>query len=747
MTTVVSNSFKVFNVDNFINSFSNNSYYLFTGFAIPYEDDNFPPAIGDCPKDVTLDVHDYMISGKRLSATDVVKMINRYDWVSGEVYDQYTHDNSSLNNARFYVLVNEGASYSVFKCLSNNNGAPSTSSPTISGTSTNNNIYSTIDGYQWKFMYQITASNFNKFATVDYIPVYANNDVSNNAVSGSIDFISVVSAGNNYASYTSGTLQTVFVNSNTLNFKLESSSSSNSNFYTDSAMKIVSGTGAGQQRKITAYDGINRIITIDSEFSPAPTTASTYAISPLVNIVGDGSGAVARALVNASTNSISSIEITTQGNGYTYASASVTGNTGAIGISSANVKVIISPQGGHGSNAELELGAKYLGISTTFDSSVSVNKIINENDFRSIGVIQNPLFSNVVIDISSATGTFVTGNVVVLYQSVSIANVVITNPGSGYLTNAAITVVNGTTGGTGLSANAEANTTGKIELVNVVNHGSGYLFNPTATVAAPASQSFNGNSGVSNTNDFITISGNIFQNNDFISYFTATGNTVVSGLANDTAYYVVSSNSTGVKLSSTVGGSALNLTSGVTETGHFLRGNTATVLPVINFTNTAIATGTVVTANSSQIKLTNVNGLFVQDVYIYGKTNGLSAFANSITQPSTYFDTTTKILGTLTSGSFIEDEVVTQLTTGASGRVYFANSTVLRLVNAEGSFNSSSLINGQTSAAQWTPAANSTTITGSDVVKDNGNVLYVENFTPISKTVNQTETFKLVFGF
>jgi len=747
MTTVVSNSFKVFNTDNFINSFSNNSYYLFTGFAIPYDDDNSPPTIGDCPKDINLDVHDYMINGKKLSTTDVVKMINRYDWVNGEVYDQYTHDNSSLNDARFYVSVNEGASYSVFKCLSNNNGAPSTSSPTISGTSPADDIYSTVDGYQWKFMYQITGANYTKFATTDHIPVYANSQVSGNAISGSIDFISIVSAGNNYASYTSGTLQTIFVDNNTLKFKIESAASSNSNFYTNSAVKIISGTGAGQQKSITAYDGVNRVITIDSEFTTAPTTASTYEISPLVTITGDGSGAVARAVVNASTNSISSIEINSRGSGYTYGTAIVTGNTGAIGVSSANVEVIISPQGGHGSNAELELGAKYLGISTTFDSSLSVNKVINENDFRSIGVIQNPLFSNVVIAISSATGTFVAGEEVVLYESVSIADVVITNPGSGYLTNAAITVVNGTTGGTGLSANAEANTTGKIELVNVVAHGSGYLFNPTATVAAPANQSFNGNSGVSNTNDFITVSGNIFQNNDYITYFTATGNTAVSGLTNSTSYYVVSSNSTGVKLSLTISGSAINLTSGVTETGHFLRGNTATVLPVINFTNTAIATGTVVTANTSQVKLTNVNGLFVQDVYIYGETNGHRAFANSITQPSTYFDTTTKILGTLTSGSFIEDEVVTQVTTGASGRVYFANNTVLRLVNVEGSFNSSSLINGQTSAGQWTPAANSTTVTSSDVVRDNGNVLYVENFTPITKSTSQTETFKLVFGF
>ena len=85
MTTLTTSNFKISNIDNFINSFSNNSFYLFTGFAIPYTQDNTPPVIGDCPQDVTLDVHDYMINGKRLTSTDVVKMIKRYDWVSGTI--------------------------------------------------------------------------------------------------------------------------------------------------------------------------------------------------------------------------------------------------------------------------------------------------------------------------------------------------------------------------------------------------------------------------------------------------------------------------------------------------------------------------------------------------------------------------------------------------------------------------------------------------------------------------------------
>jgi hypothetical protein len=90
---------------------------------------------------------------------------------------------------------------------------------------------------------------------------------------------------------------------------------------------------------------------------------------------------------------------------------------------------------------------------------------------------------------------------------------------------------------------------------------------------------------------------------------------------------------------------------------------------------------------------------------------------------------------------------VIQTVTNAYGRVYFANSSVIRLVNTEGSFSSTGLITGQTSTAQWTPSGTSTTVTPSDVVKDRGSVLYVENFSPITKSASQTETFKLIFEF
>jgi len=83
---------------------------------------------------------------------------------------------------------------------------------------------------------------------------------------------------------------------------------------------------------------------------------------------------------------------------------------------------------------------------------------------------------------------------------------------------------------------------------------------------------FNANTQVDGTNEFITLSGgNPFSNNDIVLYTVAAGNTAVTGLTTATSYYVVSSNSTGVKLSSSLNGDVINLTpSTVSETGHTL---------------------------------------------------------------------------------------------------------------------------------------------------------------------------------
>lgn len=158
----------------------------------------------------------------------------------------------------------------------------------------------------------------------------------------------------------------------------------------------------------------------------------------------------------------------------------------------------------------------------------------------------------------------------------SVTEFILTFAGSGYSANATITVGGNATG------NAEAFANGRIKIVNLTDGGSSYTVSPSVTIAAPTAQSFNANSAVTDATDFIALSPNPFINNDIVTYLVAAGNTALTNLANASAYYIVSANSTGVKLASTAGGSAIDLTKGLTETGHSLTGQRATAAAVIS---------------------------------------------------------------------------------------------------------------------------------------------------------------------
>jgi hypothetical protein len=71
------------------------------------------------------------------------------------------------------------------------------------------------------------------------------------------------------------------------------------------------------------------------------------------------------------------------------------------------------------------------------------------------------------------------------------------------------------------------------------------------------------------------ITPNPFANGDIVRYTTATANTVVQGLANNTNYFVVQTSSTKIKLATTVNGTPINITantvaSGDATSGHYL---------------------------------------------------------------------------------------------------------------------------------------------------------------------------------
>jgi len=95
------------------------------------------------------------------------------------------------------------------------------------------------------------------------------------------------------------------------------------------------------------------------------------------------------------------------------------------------------------------------------------------------------------------------------------------------------------------------------------------------TITSKTPATFNSNTSVNSTEDFITLTvPHYFSDGDAVLYTTNTGNTALTGITNNTTYYITSSNTTGVKLASNTlnaaTGIANNITKSVTESGHNL---------------------------------------------------------------------------------------------------------------------------------------------------------------------------------
>lgn len=165
----------------------------------------------------------------------------------------------------------------------------------------------------------------------------------------------------------------------------------------------------------------------------------------------------------------------------------------------------------------------------------------------------------------------------------AVREVTFTSYGSGYTANATATFSGGTGNTVAVSGNAHV-TAGKVDAILLANNGAGFLTPPTLVISAPTAITFNALTAVSNTNDTIAIStaNTTWAVGDRLNYRVAAGNTAIGGLANNTNYYVSFANTTTIALAATSGGANVDLTAGVSETGHSITGVTATAVPFLS---------------------------------------------------------------------------------------------------------------------------------------------------------------------
>jgi len=220
MPAIITDKFRIHNSEQFQEAFSEtsgNTMYLGIGrpqaFATATRGDGRTNNEGTdtaplTPADNLNAQHfpfDDLMAAKKISASDVAFAIPRRNWTTGTTYDIYRHDYgeyatgtttaitanggaSTLHDSAFYVLT---TARNVYKCLDNDGNTASTVEPT--GTSTT--VLTTADGYKWKYMYTLTASQQANFLSTDFMAVATDSTVSSAAVDGAIDIIKIKTAG------------------------------------------------------------------------------------------------------------------------------------------------------------------------------------------------------------------------------------------------------------------------------------------------------------------------------------------------------------------------------------------------------------------------------------------------------------------------------------------------------------------------------------------------------------------------
>jgi hypothetical protein len=306
-------------------------------------------------QDEKYEVYSDMIAAKRIDSSSARHVTRRYNYTTAvnPKFDMWRSDYSTLKTTATgasslslgkYALLN--SVYEVFACVYNGtsvanptgtnvNEEPITTSANYSG-----GYYTQTDGnYKWKYLYTISTTDVIKFLSSDFIPVSVDSTVSAAAVDGAIQAVVLRNIGN----------ASTFV--------------------------------------------ANRSITSNPLYAA---------------IIGDGTGGIVKFGTN-SNGQITDAKVQASGTGYTYGNVLLQTGASSRGVftdvalttsstvttttagGTGSIEVIIPPQGGYGYDAISETSAKRVMLNVRLESLEGVGDFPIDNDFRRIGVIQDPL--------------------------------------------------------------------------------------------------------------------------------------------------------------------------------------------------------------------------------------------------------------------------------------------------------------------------------------------------------------------
>jgi hypothetical protein len=397
-----------------------------------------------------------------------------------------------LEEANFYVITDD---YNVYKCLDNNNNSQSTYKP----TGTQLEPIETLDGYIWKFMYNIPINLRNKFYTDEYVPVVSaltNHFYSN----GTVDNIFIANKGQGYTSAIISVTGDGYRESDPIYIneaRIVAEGSGYTNPTIDFSPPITGASAFVANNAINIGQVIYNTVTYDYYEAVTPGVMSAVQPTHRFGTVQNGTAALKFVgtklkgfLTTRNDRNITAITLTNPGTGYTSVptvtitdpdgiNAVATASIGTSSIQSVTIVAgginYVSPTinvvGGGGT------GAIFQPIVT--GGAISSVVVINGGS----GYTSAP---SLVITDSAGSGA----NLTAVLSGSPILGITVTNGGSGY-TNPDISI----TGGGGAAAAAEATVEtgvldditlyGSVREVIVLNSGSGYIEAPEVIIGMP----------------------------------------------------------------------------------------------------------------------------------------------------------------------------------------------------------------------------------------------------------------------
>ena len=519
-----------------------------------------------------------ILTAKSVKPSDVSYVVRRIDWTSGTVYDDYddAYDTTSgygfgpaysgatrLEDSNFYVLTTQN---NVYKCIWNNVNSPSTVMP----TGTTPDVFSTSDGYKWKFMYTIPVSLENRFLSSEYMPV-SNALKSQFYSSGEITSIAIEDGGSGY----------------------------------DPATTTAAITGDGYKEsnpyaidRIDLNDGGDNYSVVPTlTFSDPFPTATTFTASMDVDI-GTYILHIDPATLNR--NFYSVVSGTQVGlTGPTHTSGTVTNGAAQLKYVGTTAKASCIINSGEINAVNLDsAGFGYQGQPTlTVDAPVT-----KDEDWISGGIatLSNIVYHNGYYYTTTVAGTFDTTapshtsgaatngtaeltylakdpsllpvvektnaeiNLIISPGIDSVYTVVVSNPVPKYTEVPTVTIAAPSSGVTAIATASILN--GSVSLINLTDPGSGYTAAPAVTITTPV-KTFNSLNDVA-SNIITYNTDHLLTTGDAVLYSDG-GGTTLGGLTDNTTYYVIRIDDTSFKLAANLSdanaGTAIALTPGVDE--------------------------------------------------------------------------------------------------------------------------------------------------------------------------------------